>query len=256
MHPQRAPGRLVGVISRAFTSIAAAAFVLAGCGAETRGWVLSEHGLEALDADASCVSCTYRFAIDGLTTTGQRGGTDGTAFVDVCPADGVLVGYSGTLQDVPVEVNGVSGVITVLGSLRGTCASVALSGNGDLVITPTAETVPARGDATQPATWSQACPQGQVIVGVDAQAGIFLDRISFVCGQVDVTLSAAGPTLSVSVGNALPATGGDGGAAFQDRCAQGQVARGQDLRSGVWINSFALVCGTPSFPVAGRDGGG
>jgi hypothetical protein len=243
------------VISRALNGIAVAAILLTGCG-ETRAWVLWERENQVLGTDAGCADCTYRLTLEGLTTTTQRGGTDGTAYVDVCPADGALVGYGGTLQEVPVEVNGAGAMITVIGSLRATCATVALSGNDVLVITPTAETLPARGDATKQATWSQTCPQGEVVVGFDAQAGIFLDRIAFVCGRADVAMSASGPTLTVSVQNALPATGGDGGYVFQDRCPQGQVARGQDLRSGQWINSFALVCGAPSFALTGRDGGG
>jgi hypothetical protein len=243
------------VISRARTGVAVAAVLLAGCGAETRGWVLWEPEPEMLDAEA-CPGCTYRFALQGLVTTSQRGGTDGTDYIDVCPADGVLVGYSGTLQQVPVEVDGVAAVITVIGSLRATCAAVAFSDGNNLVITPTANPLPARGNATDPATWSQMCPPGEVIVGFDSQAGIFLDRVSFVCGKVDVAAAAAGPAFTVSVGNALPPTGGNGGEAHQDRCPRGQVARGQDVRSGLWIGAVALVCGTPSFAIAGRDGGG
>jgi hypothetical protein len=242
------------VISRALTGIAVAAMLLTDCGAETRGWVLWERETQILDAEA-CPDCTYRFALDGLSTTNEQGGTDGVRYVDVCPADGVLVGYSGVLRDVPAQINGTDTVITVVGSLRATCAAVALSDSG-VAITPTAEMLPVRGDATTPATWSQTCPLGELIVGFDSQAGIFLDRVSFVCGKADIVPSTSGPTLAVSVGNALPPAGGNGGGVFQDRCPQGQVARGQSLRSGEWINSFALVCGAASFTIAGRDAGG
>jgi hypothetical protein len=241
------------VISRAPSCIAAAAVLFAGCG-ETRAWVLWEPESQA--PDASCLDCTYRFALDGLATTTPRGGTTGAGYVDVCPADGVLVGYGGTLQDLPVTVNGVDSAIRIIGSLRATCAAVALAGPGGLVITPTGDPLPARGNETDPAVWSQTCPPGEVIVGVDSQAGLFVDQVSFVCGRLDVVSSPSGPALTVSADSALAPNGGDGGNVFQDRCPQGLVARGHDLRSGGWIDAFALVCGTPTFAIAGRDGGG
>jgi hypothetical protein len=43
----------------------------------------------------------------------------------------------------------------------------------------------------------------------------------------------------------LPAAGGDGGMPFEQACPAGQLARGEALRSGEWIDAFGLVCGTP-----------
>lgn len=228
--------------------IAGAVLLAHGCGAESRGWVLWEREPTAIDA---CADCTYRFALDGLAATLEHGGTDGVSYVDVCPGDGVLVGYAGTLQDVPVEINGAASVITVIGSLKATCASVAISRAGDLAITPAADPLPTRGEATNPATWSLTCLPGEVIVGVGGRSGIFLDAISVVCARPSLTQSTSGPTITLSGENAVGINGGDGGNAFDDRCPTGQLARGHSLRSGIWINSFGLVCGAPSFSIAG-----
>lgn len=237
-------------------AIALAILLAQGCTAETRGWVLWERAPETPGLDAGCADCTYRFALGSLAITTEHGGTDGSSHVDACPADGALVGYAGTLQQVSVEINGTSSSITVVGSLRGTCASVAISAGGELAITPTAEQLPTRGDAASPPTWWQTCPEGEVVVGYDGRAGIFLDQVSFVCARAAIAQSASGPRMTTSAEHRLQPAGGDGGSPFNEHCGADQIAHGQSLRSDQWINSFALVCGTPSFVVAPRTDGG
>jgi hypothetical protein len=237
-------------------AIAAAVLLVQGCGTETRGWVLWEHEPAVLEAGAGCADCTYRFALPGLATTIEHGGAYGLRSVDVCQDDGVLVGYAGTIQQVPVLINGVDSIIDVIGILEPTCASISISANGDLVIAPTARPPLSGSDAGSPATWWQTCPAGEVVVGYEGHSGIFLDQVSFVCARASLTQTASGPMLTVSAGHTLTPAGGDGGVAFQELCSSGQIACGQSLRSEGWIDSFALICGTPSFIVQERDGGG
>jgi hypothetical protein len=41
-------------------------------------------------------------------------------------------------------------------------------------------------------------------------------------------------------------SGGDGGEPYDVRCPDGEMARGQELRAGQWIDSFGLVCARPT----------
>ncbi len=224
-------------------------WILVGCRAETRGWVLSERDATAprpaID-DAGCAGCVDagstgdgggEFAADGGSRTPLHGSQGGLEYVDVCPGDQVLIGYRGSVGDVSASADS----LVVTRSLQAVCGSARATAAGAITITR-AGTLPQRGSPGELASWSQPCPTDAAIIGVQGRSGLALDQVAFVCARLTIP-PAAGGTLAIDSTTVSVTAGGDGGRAFADSCPAGKVARGHLLRAGRWIDAFSLVCG-------------
>ena len=223
-------------------------WIVAGCRAETRGWVLFERDATpppAATVDAGCASCADAgdagagSASDAGSLTPLHGSQGGMEHVDVCPADQVLIGYLGSVGDVSASAD----PLVVTRSLQAVCGTARVTAEGAISVVR-AGTLPQRGSTGELASWSQLCPLDALIVGVQGRAGLALDRVAFVCARV-VTSPGAGAALEIESTTLTAAAGGDGGRVFADSCPSGEVARGHFLRSGRWIDAFSLVCGAP-----------
>jgi hypothetical protein len=223
-------------------------WIVVGCRAETRGWVLSERDATAprpaID-DAGCAGCVDagptgddggELAADGGSRTPLHGSQGGMEYVDVCPGDQVLIGYRGSVGDVSASAD----PLVVTRSLQAVCGTARETADGAITITR-AGTLPQRGSPGEIASWSQPCPTDAAIIGVQGRAGLALDQVAFVCARL--MISPAGGTLAIESATVSAAAGGDGGRAFADSCPAGEVARGHLLRAGRWIDAFSLVCG-------------
>jgi hypothetical protein len=79
------------------------------------------------------------------------------------------------------------------------------------------------------------CPDGYAAVGLQGGAGLAIDRLGLVCGQIG--------DLSKAV--SLPIFGGNGGKAFYDNCASTNslgFLTGVRVRSGAWMDSIQGLC--------------
>ena len=244
----------------------AAASLHAGCG-ETKGLILGEApgGAEPpiapdaavaaplpdaspyfLDAGPPCAACSVPVALDGATLTAQQGGTGGTPYTDTCPGNEVIIGYQGFLT--PASVG-----LILVGGIQAVCADLVTSGSAPVQITTSVgATLPIRG-MSQDSPWTQTCPANEVVVGFSGQSGDDLDQVAFECAPWFVSGSNddAGGALSIGSIDTFPPSGGDGGMPFEVACPPGQMARGDNGRSGQWIDAFGLVCGTPSLAADG-----
>jgi len=223
-------------------------WVLVGCGAETRGWVLSERDATApppaID-DAGCAGCADAgdagdgggLVANGGSLTPLHGSQGCMQYVDVCPGDQVLIGYRGSVGDVSASAD----PLVVTRSLQPVCGTARATAAGAITITR-AGTLPQRGSPGELASWSQPCPTDAAIIGVQGRAGLALDQIAFVCARLTIA-SGADDTLAIESTTLSAAAGGDGGRAFADDCPTGEVGCGHLLRAGRWIDAFSLVCG-------------
>jgi hypothetical protein len=209
---------------------ALAASGVAACG-ETSGIILGDVPPADDAATDACATCSTPVTLAGQTLTPQQGGTTGTAYTDLCPGDQAVIGYQGFLT--PPSVGA-----TLVGGLQALCGTIVVDGSSSA--TMAGASLPMRG-ASQDSPWTQRCPTGQVVVGFAGRSGADLDQVAFECAP----WSASDAGLSMGAYVTLPAAGGDGGTAFQQTCPAGQLARGDALRAGDWIDAFGLVCGTP-----------
>lgn len=191
----------------------------------------------AIDAPATdgAFAVPIRFASGG--STGQRGGTGGTSYTDLCPNGQALIGFSGNLswQD------------GYHGQLRGHCGEVGIvdQGGGAMVRVGAGAVLPPHGTLAA-ISWTRMCPADQVVTGFGGRAGLLVDQLTFRCAPLSATLTG---TWTVTVGTAgeLEPIGGGGGEAFaRADCSAGQVAIGALVRAGDGIDSFALACGIPA----------
>jgi hypothetical protein len=217
--------------------------LFAGCG-ETRGVILGEAPLadaaSTLTADADGPIAI----VSGETLTAQQGGAGGSAYVDICPGNQVVIGYQGFLTAPSVGLTLVGGVQTL-------CGELGLEGSPPVLTTSPGATFPMRG-ASQTSPWSQLCPAGQVVVGFSGGSGLYLDQVAFQCASWVVTDDGGGEELSPGSVVTLTAAGGDTGGPFQIACPSGQLARGSNVKAGDWVDSFGLICGSLTL---GSDGG-
>lgn len=245
-------GRVTGItlfFSVIAITVGLFAWVVAGCGNETRGLVLGEVDtgipLETIDAadvvlDAGCPLCDAAITLDGDTTTAAHGGDGGAPYIDTCPGNQVVIGYQGYVTTV------VDGGDELVGSIQTFCGQLSMGGPAmDQVVTSPGATLSARGESPD-TPWTQMCPADQTVIGFDGQSGLYVDRIAFTCAHWTATTTPNGIVLARDATDTAVAQGGDGGTAFQESCPAGQVARGSAIRAGFWIDSFALICTTPT----------
>jgi hypothetical protein len=164
--------------------------------------------------------------------TSKRGGDGGTAYVDACPGSQMVIGYLGTYAPTAYvdSIQVVCGVVLV-----------TASSTYQIIVSPGA-TLPSHG-TTGGSSFAAMCPNNQVVVGIYGHSGLWVDQVGFECAPLTIS-----PNFAISTGTAtqLPASGGPGGGAFGDTCPSGQVAVGNDVASGSFVDSIALRCATPT----------
>jgi hypothetical protein len=148
------------------------------------------------------------------------------------------MGYTGGTTDPDAGYDWIG-----IARIEAQCGALALDGSS-VVVSP-GVTLPQHGGWPGPG-WEQQCPPDQVVVGFSGRSGQYVDQIGFQCGQWVTSTNVQGDSLSMNATTTLPLVGGDGGTPFSVACPVGQMAIGSALRSGFWLDSFSLVCGTPA----------
>jgi hypothetical protein len=175
-------------------------------------------------------------ALGDETTTASHGGDGGAESRDVCREAQVLVGYRGFLKlDAFIDE-----MVPIIGALEPICGVVRLDGSGRLLVSE-AGVLPLRGEARDEA-WERRCAADEVVVAFSGRSGAALDQLVLTCSGWSVRETATETTLARGPLHALEPVGGEGGEAFADGCAAGQMARGMVVKADSWIDALALVC--------------
>jgi hypothetical protein len=180
--------------------------------------------------------------LTGESLSAEQGGDGGTPYIDLCPGSQVVIGYRGFLT-------GPSVGLILVGGIQTLCGELSLSGSS-ITTTPGA-TLPVRG-TSEASPWTQTCAANQIVVGFTGRSGIALDQVAFQCAAWSAS-GDGGEALSSGSVVTLLAAGGGGGSPYANTCPAGQVARGNNLRAGEWVDAFGLVCGALAL---GPDDGG
>jgi hypothetical protein len=257
---KRHPGGQIGGVTGAVAVAALAALRALGC--ITQGRILWESAGEADAGEADAArpdgepppadaGIPAVIVLRGQTATGWHGGDGGDPYTDTCPASQVVTGYVGATF---VDVDGGGPLTPVVSVVQAVCGAVHLAGDAsDTIAVSPGSVLNARG-SMQTALWSQMCPDEQVVVGFSGRSGNFVDRLAFVCAHWIASIGDGGISLSADSLTTLPGAGGFGGAAFPlEMCPPGQMATGEQIRAGFFVDQFALLCSTPvvSFADAG-----
>jgi hypothetical protein len=168
------------------------------------------------------------------SATARRGSTAGGSgqAMATCPADQVVIGFEG--------FHGRNQMYPWLQSAGGVCGAVSI--NGVAVTIAEAGKLEVVG-ATNGVAWTRRCPQNQVVIGFDGNAGDWMGVIKFRCAPL---LVSGSETITTGAVTTLDPVGGAADNTFPTTdCASGQVARGQDIAAGTWLAAFGLLCGTP-----------
>lgn len=106
----------------------------------------------------------------------------------------------------------------------------------------------------QPAWNPPACPAPEVVVGIQGQAGSYIDRLQALCALPVVAVNRATTpfeyTLALHPSSPGAAHGGAGGEAYQLPCPPGQILTGIFGRSGAYIDQISLICASFSLGTA------
>ena len=92
--------------------------------------------------------------------------------------------------------------------------------------------------------FAEACPEGQVIIGVDGRDGAHIDQVKPRCGIIKIEDPADGlPTLSIEPAEFLSPQGGNGGGAFSLQCGDDEAVVGLSVRDvGGAVERLQLRC--------------
>jgi hypothetical protein len=196
-------------------------------------------GVPDAGVDAGSTACPTGVLLTGENLTAMHGGTDpgDMLFKDVCPQGGPVIGYTGSIDTrSPASVGRIA---TVCGKIL-----VTSTMNGCQVRVGAGSTLPTRGQYGD-SPFTQMCPTNQVVVGMRGKSGGLLDQVAFVCAPLIISSGPTGYTLSTGSTTVLTPAGGNGGTAYQDSCAAGQIARGSNVTiiQGI-VDAMGLVCGT------------
>jgi hypothetical protein len=181
----------------------------------------------------------------GVTVNGQNGSarvgwTDfGTAFMDLCPAGEVVIGYLGFQAPSPT--------MPWMRAVQTQCGRLAVGPGPSSPVTTTAATLfPVRGLEGGTA-WSRLCPTNQVVVGFGGRSSGYLDQLIVRCAPLSVSGQPGSQTISIGAITALPPTDSGSGSAFSSiDCPAGQLASGSNVTADNYPRSFGLFCGTPT----------
>ncbi len=99
-----------------------------------------------------------------------------------------------------------------------------------------AESLTIKGSETGQNFRLAACPSGQVLVGVAAKTGLYVDSVAPLCSAVTSTGQWTGP---VSQGAAI---GGSGGSIKVSQCNANDAVVGMSGKIGNWIDGLTIRC--------------
>lgn len=161
----------------------------------------------------------------GTTLPDHGGAISGTAGSTSCPANQVMVGFTGR-----------SGLLVDQLALR--CAPVKATGTGPYTATFGAITTATPAGGTGGAAGANVdCPAGQVASIVHMSNGDGVDSFRVQCRKLNVFGVTRGATTNTAlVGNA------GGGASFVDVCPDGQIFSGLDVQVSSYIVRAAVRC--------------
>jgi hypothetical protein len=174
--------------------------------------------------------------------------TSGTTYARVCPRDTVVIGYTGTVNLPDASVN-------YLRSFQAVCGSLAVAGISTYAVEVLPnETLAQVGDTKGTLLQAVMCPPNQIVVGFGAHSGSFIDSLAFSCAPLEISEpDASSFELLVGAPTTMAAIGGPRGMTLtQVQCPEGTIAVGHAGKAGHDINSFGLLCGTPSLVFAGE----
>jgi len=189
-------------------------------------------------ADAGPAPCPTGILLSGENNTALHGGTDPTDvhFKDICPMGGPVIGYTGSID---------STMPTSVGKMATVCGKIAIdaSSGSCKVLVNAVTTMPMRGTVGD-VPFTQTCPPNQVVVAFQGRAGTYLDQVSFTCAPLVISSTPMGYQLAIGTRTGLPPSGGNGGTAFQDGCAAGQIVHGTNVTtfSGI-VDAAGVICG-------------
>jgi len=179
----------------------------------------------------------------------QAPSAGGVSYNDECPMDQALVGFRGTVQ---TYVDG-GNTPTNLRTVQGVCAPLSVSATAPYNVTVGATNLlPLRGILPTPSTQQTAnCPANQVVIGFQGRQAQFIEALQMRCAPL--TITGASPTFTLATG-AVTTTGllgsATAGATFPALdCPANQVAVAQAPRAGSAIDSFGVVCRTPTLVI-------
>ena len=86
------------------------------------------------------------------------------------------------------------------------------------------------------------CPEGQVLVGLDARVNMWMRRLAAVCGTPSVSGTPGAFVVTIGPGDTLPERGLHDGTAVSARCPDDEVVVGFEGRSGLLLDALALRC--------------
>jgi hypothetical protein len=183
-------------------------------------------------------------ALSGSTRSSQASpSTSGSSYVRVCQPDEVIVGYIGTAHPPDVFENW-------LRSFEAICASLSVAGTTSYAVEARpSETLARVGNIVGEVVQTATCPANQIVVGFTAHTGAFVDSLEFVCAPLRIS-NAPPYALSIGGGTTLMRVGGPrGDKLVQAQCPRGTLTVGHSGRAGDAIDSFGLLCATPSVVV-------
>jgi hypothetical protein len=137
-------------------------------------------------------------------------------------------------------------VLTV-GSLEGQCAEMWISAGPPFTIElrPHSSLLPRGSDQTT--AYTALCGPNQAVVGFLGRAGTSLDRVAFRCASFDL-VGGATPSLQAASMTTVGPFGGSGGQPFEENCAAGTIARGEEGHGVMRIDSLGLHCANAVVP--------
>jgi hypothetical protein len=200
-------------------------------------------GVVAVEAGPAPVPTDVAIGAQTTPSATRAPSAGGTAYSDVCPANQALIGFKGTVD--------AAGGMSYLRSVQGVCGNLAVTGSGPYMVTiAQAGTLPVRESASAVAQ-SITCLSNQVMVGFGGRSGGFIDALTFRCAPL--TIGGTAPSYKLGLGTVTTTGiigGATGGVDFASiDCGAGMVAVGQAPHGGAAIDSFGLVCATPSLTV-------
>lgn len=208
-----------------------------------------EAGLDSSRVDAAGPKrpTGITMSATSVATLRQAPSTGGVSYNDECPPNQALVGFKGTVDAL---IDG-GGAPTNLRSVQGVCAPLSVSATEPYRVNAgVTSLLPVR---QTPSTVAQSlvCPANQVIVGFVGRTAMYIEEMQFRCAPL--VISGTTPTFTLALGT-IATTGPIGaataGTAFTAiDCPAGQVAVAQAPRAGTALDSFGMVCRTPTLVI-------
>lgn len=99
--------------------------------------------------------------------------------------------------------------------------------------------------------YPDACPAGEVMIGIEGETGASFEKIGVVCGKVELSSDL---TVTIAAGTKLPQRGTNTGAAVSRTCPANQMVVGFSGRASAVVDQLILRCAP--LVMAGADAGG